>query len=82
MSTSRKANEDDKTGKLNAAMSLAEAYALLKEADDAILWIQEARSWFQKMGWGEEVWRRRLEGPYFQALREDSRYKALVEGQR
>ncbi len=76
------ASEGDRTGKLNAAMSLAEAYALLKQADEAVRWVREARGWFEKMGWAEEVWKRRLGGPSFQSLREDPRYKALVEGRR
>lgn len=74
------AHPDDRTGKLNAAVTLAEAYTMVGDADSAVAWLREGRLWFEQLGWDEEGWRQRLAGPSFEALRRDSRYRELARG--
>ncbi len=74
------AHPDDKTGKLNAAVTLAEAFTMLGDADDAVAWLREGRVWFERLGWAEEGWRQRLAGPSFEALKRDRRYQELARG--
>lgn len=74
------AHPDDKTGKLNAAVTLAEAFTMLGDADNAVSWLREGRVWFERLGWAEEGWRQKLAGPSFEALRRDSRYRELARG--
>jgi tetratricopeptide (TPR) repeat protein len=72
------AHADDKNGKLNAAVTLAEAYTMVGDAENAVAWLREGRAWFERLGWPEEGWRRRVAGPPFGALKGDSRYQELA----
>lgn len=74
------AHTDDKTGKLNAAVTLAEAYAMVGDAENTVAWLREGRAWFERLGWPEEGWQRRLAGPSFEALKRDPRYQELARG--
>lgn len=74
------AHPGDRTGKLNAAVTLAEAYTMVGDADNAVAWLREGRLWFEQLGWAEEGWRERLAGPSFDALKRDGRYQELARG--
>jgi tetratricopeptide (TPR) repeat protein len=74
------AHPGDRTGRLNAAVTLAEAYTMVGDADHAVAWLREGRLWFEQLGWAEEGWRQRLAGPSFEALKRDSRYQELARG--